>query len=35
MKFKRLKCLILSAAVAVGALFTGCSDNSVKGGNTD
>ena len=35
MKFKRLKCLILSAAVAVGALFSGCSDNSVKGGNID
>ena len=35
MKFKRLKCLILSAAVAVGALFTGCSDNTVKGGNID
>ena len=34
MKFKRLKCLILSAAVAVGALFTGCS-NTVKGGNID
>ena len=27
MKFKRLKSLILCAAVAVGALFTGCSDN--------
>ncbi len=35
MKFKRLKCLILSAAVAVGALFTGCSDKSVKGGNCE
>ena len=34
MKFKRLKCLILSTAVAVGALFTGCS-NTVKGGNID
>ena len=35
MKFKKLKCLILSAAIAVGALFTGCSDNSVKGGNCE
>lgn len=35
MKFKRLKSMILCAAVAVGALFTGCSDNSVKGGNID
>ena len=35
MKFKRLKSLILCAAVAVGALFTGCSDNSVKGGNCE
>ena len=35
MKFKKLKCLILSAAIAVGALFTGCSDKSAKGGNIE
>ncbi|MGN0669864.1 MAG: peptidylprolyl isomerase [Oscillospiraceae bacterium] len=35
MKFKRLKSLILCAAVAVGALFTGCSSSTVKGGNID
>ncbi len=35
MKFKRLKSLVLCAAVAVGALFTGCSSSTVKGGNID
>lgn len=35
MKFKRLKSMILCAAVAVGALFTGCSDKSVNGGNIE
>lgn len=35
MKLNRIKYLILSAAVAVGALFSGCSDNTVKGGNVD
>ncbi len=35
MKLKKIKCLILCAAAAIGVLFTGCSDNSVKGGNVD
>lgn len=35
MKLRKIKCLILCVAAAIGVLFTGCSDNSVKGGNVD